>query len=52
MLVNPSKLSHFLKIDPYFVDRDEQTHLVLRKLIEKRVHLRAPIARTRGLVFP
>ena len=37
MLVNPSKLSHFLKIDPYFVDRDEQTHLVLRKQIEKRV---------------
>ena len=52
MLVNPSKLSHFLEIDPHFVDRDEQTHLVLRKLIEKRVHLRAPIARTRGLVFP
>ena len=52
MLVYSGKLPHFLEIDPYFVDRDEQAHLVLRKLIEKRVHLRAPIARTRGLVIP
>ena len=39
MLVNPSKLSHFLEIDPHFVDRDEPvsyTHLDVYKRQNQR----------------